>query len=27
VLRSGNVIKAGRSEFEFELSANAQVDA
>ena len=26
VLRSGNVIKAGRSEFEFELSANAQVD-
>jgi len=27
VLRSGNVIKAGRSEFEFELSANAQVNA
>jgi pSer/pThr/pTyr-binding forkhead associated (FHA) protein len=27
VLRSGNMIKAGRSEFEFELSANAQVDA
>ncbi len=27
VLRSGNVIKAGRSEFEFELSAIAQVDA
>ncbi len=27
VLHSGNVIKAGRSEFEFELSANAQVDA
>ncbi len=27
VLRSGNVIKAGRSEFEFELSANAQVSA
>ncbi len=27
VLRSGNVIKAGRSDFEFELSANAQVDA
>ncbi len=26
VLRSGNVIKAGRSEFEFELSANAQVN-
>ncbi len=25
VLRSGNVIKAGRSEFVFELSANAQV--
>jgi hypothetical protein len=27
VLHSGNVIKAGRSEFEFELSANAQVNA
>ena len=27
VLHSGNVIKAGRSEFVFELSANAQVDA
>jgi hypothetical protein len=27
VLRSGNLIKAGRSEFEFELSANAQVNA
>lgn len=27
VLRSGNVIKAGRSEFEFELSANGQVNA
>lgn len=27
VLRSGNVIKAGRSEFKFELSANAQVNA
>jgi hypothetical protein len=27
VLRSGNVIKAGRSEFEFELSANARVNA
>ncbi len=26
VLRSGNIIKAGRSEFEFELSANAQVN-
>lgn len=26
VLRSGHVIKAGRSEFEFELSANAQVN-
>jgi hypothetical protein len=27
VLHSGNLIKAGRSEFEFELSANAQVNA
>lgn len=27
VLRSGSVVKAGRSEFEFELVANAQVNA